>query len=214
MRLLLLGPPGAGKGTQADSISKKFNIPHISTGDIFRENIKQNTELGMKAQKYMNKGLLVPDDLVVDLVKDRLMQDDCKGGFLLDGFPRTIPQANALDHELLAMSQTLDKAINIQVDKEILIERAVGRRVCKKCGAAFHIQFNPPLEEGTCDKCGGQLQQRKDDQEETVVKRIEVYFEQTEPLIQYYEDKGILMNVDGEKDIKAVFDGITQGLRG
>jgi len=214
MRLMLLGPPGAGKGTQAESISREFDIPHISTGDIFRENIRQGTELGRKAQDYMNQGLLVPDELVVDLVKDRLMKDDCKKGFLLDGFPRTIPQADALDAELSKLDRKLDRAINIQVKKEVLIERAVGRRVCKVCGAAFHIKFKPPAIEGVCDRCGGELQQRKDDLEDTVIKRIEVYLEQTEPLIEYYSQKGILMNVDGEQDIQTVFEVIIEGLRG
>ncbi len=214
MRLMLLGPPGAGKGTQAESISKEFDIPHISTGDIFRENIKQGTELGRKAQSYMNQGLLVPDELVVDLVKDRLLKDDCKKGFLLDGFPRTIPQADALNAELSKMEKKLDRAINIQVKKEVLIERAVGRRVCKVCGAAFHIKFKPSEIEGVCDRCGGELQQRKDDLEETVIKRIEVYLEQTEPLIEYYSQKGILMNIDGEQEIQTVFEAIIEGLRG
>jgi adenylate kinase len=214
MRLMLLGPPGAGKGTQADGISKKFNIPHISTGDIFRMNIKNGTELGKKAQEYMNQGLLVPDELVVNLVKDRLTHNDCKEGFLLDGFPRTIPQADALDKELNNMGIKLDRVINIEVRKDILIERAVGRRVCKQCGAAFHIKFNVTKIEGVCDKCGGELEQRKDDLEETVTKRIEVYLEQTEPLIEYYTNKGIVLNIDGEKEIKTVFDDIIEGLRG
>lgn len=214
MRLMLLGPPGAGKGTQAESISREFDIPHISTGDIFRENIKQGTELGRKAQSYMNQGLLVPDELVVDLVKDRLLKEDCVKGFLLDGFPRTIPQADALDAELSKMERKLDRAINIQVKKEVLIERAVGRRVCKSCGAAFHIKFKPSEIEGVCDRCGGELQQRKDDLEETVIKRIEVYLEQTEPLIAYYSQKGILMNINGEQEIQTVFEDIINGLRG
>ncbi|MBN2287539.1 MAG: adenylate kinase [Tissierellales bacterium] len=214
MRLMLLGPPGAGKGTQAESISKQFNIPHISTGDIFRQNIKNGTELGHKAQEFMNKGLLVPDELVVDLVKDRLSQEDCQNGFLIDGFPRTIPQADALDRELNNMGINLDRVINIQVDREILIERAVGRRVCKQCGAAYHIKFNPPKAEGICDKCGGELEQRKDDLEATVAKRIEVYLEQTEPLIAYYSRKGIIQNIDGTQEIKTVFNSILEGLRG
>ncbi|HBH11892.1 MAG: Adenylate kinase [Clostridiales bacterium 38_11] len=214
MRLLLLGPPGAGKGTQAERISREFDIPHISTGDIFRENIKQETELGRKAQGYMNQGLLVPDELVVDLVKDRLLKEDCIKGFLLDGFPRTIFQADALDAELSKMESKLDRAINIQVKKEVLIERAVGRRVCKSCGAAFHIKFKPSEIEGICDRCGGELHQRKDDLEETVIKRIEVYLEQTEPLIEYYSQKGILANIDGEQEIQTVFEDIIEELRG
>lgn len=214
MRLMLLGPPGAGKGTQAEGISKKFSIPHISTGDIFRKNIKDNTELGKKAQEFMNKGLLVPDDLVVDLVKDRLTEEDCKEGFLLDGFPRTIPQAAALDNELTKMGIKLDRVINIQVEKELLVERAVGRRICKQCGTAFHVKFNSPAVEGICDKCNGELLQRKDDTQDTVTKRIEVYLEQTEPLIMYYSEKGIILNIDGQQEIEAVFGDIISGLRG
>ncbi|SHJ66717.1 Adenylate kinase [Dethiosulfatibacter aminovorans DSM 17477] len=215
MRLILLGPPGAGKGTQAEGISKEFNIPHISTGDIFRKNIKEGTDLGKKAQEYMNKGLLVPDELVVDLVKDRITQDDCENGFLLDGFPRTIPQAEALDTELDKLGMKLDKVVNIEVDKEILVERAVGRRVCKQCGAAFHVKFNPPEAEGICTKCGGELQQRKDDTEETVTTRIEVYLEQTEPLIDYYSQKeGTVLNINGQQEIKTVSNDIITGLRG
>lgn len=208
MRLILLGPPGAGKGTQASSIVKKYQIPHISTGDIFRKNIKEGTELGKKAKEYMDKGLLVPDDLVVAIVKDRLTEEDCKEGFLLDGFPRTVAQADALDIELRELSYSLDDVINIDVSKEELIERAVGRRVCKDCGATFHIKFNSPKIEGICDVCSGELQQRKDDTVETVTKRIEVYLEQTQPLINYYENKGILINIDGKQEIDKVFSDI------
>ena len=186
MRLILLGPPGAGKGTQASAIVKKYSIPHISTGDIFRSNIKMGTELGKGAKKYMDKGLLVPDDLVIAIVKDRLTEDDCKEGFLLDGFPRTVNQGEALDRELSQMSVKLDKVINIDVGKEVLIERAIGRRICKDCGATYHIKFNPSKKEGVCDICGGQLLQRDDDTKETVEKRIEVYLKQTKPLIDYY----------------------------
>jgi adenylate kinase len=208
LRLILLGPPGAGKGTQASSIVKKYQIPHISTGDIFRKNIKEGTELGKKAKEYMDKGLLVPDDLVVAIVKDRLTEEDCKEGFLLDGFPRTVAQADALDIELRELSYSLDDVINIDVSKEELIERAVGRRVCKDCGATFHIKFNSPKIEGICDVCSGELQQRKDDTVETVTKRIEVYLEQTQPLINYYENKGILINIDGKQEIDKVFSDI------
>lgn len=214
MRLMLLGPPGAGKGTQAEGISKKFIIPHISTGDIFRKNIKEGTELGKKAQEFMNKGLLVPDELVVDLVKDRLTEEDCKKGFLLDGFPRTILQAESLEIELTKMGINLDRVININVEKELLIERAVGRRICKQCGTVFHVKFSPPKVEGICDKCNGKLEQRKDDTQDTVVKRIEVYLEQTEPLIEYYSQKGIILNIDGQQEIEAVFGDIISGLRG
>jgi len=214
MRLILLGPPGAGKGTQAEGIKKEFNIPHISTGDIFRENIKNNTELGKKAQEYMNKGLLVPDELVVDLVKDRLSKEDCKKGFLLDGFPRTIEQAKALDKVLDKINQKLDRAININVDEEILVERIVGRRICKDCKATYHVKFNPPKVEGTCDKCGGELYQRDDDKEETVEKRIKVYNEQTQPLIDYYDSKDLLLNINGEQEIQKVLEDIINNLKG
>ncbi|SHH55959.1 Adenylate kinase [Caloranaerobacter azorensis DSM 13643] len=212
MRLILLGPPGAGKGTQASGIVKKYNIPHISTGDIFRKNIKEGTELGKKAKEYIDKGLLVPDDIVVAIVKDRLTESDCKDGFLLDGFPRTVAQADALETELKNLNMQLDKVINIEVDKEALIERAVGRRICKECGATYHIKFNPPKQEGICDICGGELYQRKDDTVETVTKRIEVYLEQTKPLIDYYKDKGILANIDGMQDIDKVFEDIVSAL--
>ncbi|KGG81023.1 adenylate kinase [Caloranaerobacter azorensis H53214] len=212
MRLILLGPPGAGKGTQASGIVKKYNIPHISTGDIFRKNIKEGTELGRKAKEYIDKGLLVPDDIVVAIVKDRLTESDCKDGFLLDGFPRTVAQADALETELNNLNMQLDKVINIEVDKEALIERAVGRRICKECGATYHIKFNPPKQEGICDICGGELYQRKDDTVETVTKRIEVYLEQTKPLIDYYKDKGILANIDGMQDIDKVFEDIVSAL--
>ncbi|RKD34133.1 adenylate kinase [Thermohalobacter berrensis] len=212
MRLILLGPPGAGKGTQASGIVKKYDIPHISTGDIFRKNIKEGTELGKKAKEYMDKGLLVPDEIVVAIVKDRIIEDDCKNGFLLDGFPRTVAQADALDEELQNLGLELDKVINIDVNKDVLIERAIGRRICKKCGATYHVKFNPPKVEGKCDECGGELYQRKDDTEETVSKRIEVYLEQTKPLIDYYEEKGLLVNVDGEQDIGKVFSDIVNAL--
>lgn len=208
MRLILLGPPGAGKGTQASGIVKKYNVPHISTGDIFRKNIKENTDLGKKAKEYMDKGLLVPDELVVEIVKDRLTEEDCMEGFLLDGFPRTVGQADALEKELTNLKYTLDKVINIDVSKEELIERAVGRRVCKECGETYHIKFNSPKVEGICDKCGSKLHQRKDDTVETVTKRIEVYTEQTQPLIDYYTKKGILININGEQGIDKVFEDI------
>lgn len=214
MRLILLGPPGAGKGTQAASIIAEYQIPHISTGDILRKNISVGTELGKKAKEYMDKGLLVPDELVVALVENRLTEEDCKSGFLLDGFPRTVAQADALGDALNKLGYSLDKVINIDVNKEELVERAVGRRVCKACGATFHIKFNPPKVEGICDVCGGELYQRKDDTVETVSKRIEVYLQQTQPLINYYENKGILVNVDGKQDIDRVFGDIVSALRG
>mgnify|MGYP001945835415 FL=1 len=214
LRLVLLGPPGAGKGTQASAIISKYSIPHISTGDIFRANIKNGTELGKQVEAYMNKGLLVPDELVVSIVKDRLTEEDCKDGFLLDGFPRTVNQAEALDEELKKMNLKLDKVVNIQVGKEILIERAIGRRICKNCGATYHIKFNPPKEENICDKCGGKLHQRDDDKVETVEKRIEVYHEQTKPLIEYYDKKGLLLNVDGTKPVEEVFNEIIASVEG
>ncbi|MFZ5966772.1 MAG: adenylate kinase [Bacillota bacterium] len=212
MRLILLGPPGAGKGTQASGIVERYHIPHISTGDIFRKNIKEGTELGKKAKEYMDKGLLVPDELVVAIVEDRLSQQDCQEGFLLDGFPRTVNQAEALDRVLEHMNMALDKVINISVDKNVLVERAVGRRICKDCGATYHVKFNPPTREAVCDKCGGTLYQRADDNEETVSTRIEVYLNETQPLIAYYTNKGIIATIDGEQDIDKVFEDVVAAL--
>lgn len=208
MRVILLGPPGAGKGTQAASIVEKFSIPHISTGDIFRKNIKEGTELGLKAKSYLDSGSLVPDSLVVEIVEDRLNEDDCRNGFLLDGFPRTIVQAEELDKVLYKMGITLNKVINIQVDPAVLLERAVGRRICKNCGATFHIKFNPTVSEGVCDKCSGELYQRSDDNEETVGNRIKVYVDETSPLIEYYTEKSVIANIDGQQDINKVFNDI------
>lgn len=212
MRLVLLGPPGVGKGTQASAIVEKYNIPHISTGDIFRANIKEGTELGKEAKSYMDKGLLVPDELVVSIVQDRLTQDDCSEGFLLDGFPRTLDQADALDKELAKMGIKLNKVVNIDAEKDVLIERAIGRRICKSCGATYHIKFNPPKIENVCDIDGGELMQRDDDIEETVATRIGVYNKQTQPLIDYYQRKGIILNIDGTRPIKDIFGEIVQSL--
>lgn len=212
LRAVLLGPPGAGKGTQAVRLVEKYEIPHISTGDIFRKNIKEGTELGKKAQEYMNAGALVPDELVVDLVKDRLQQDDCKNGFLLDGFPRTIFQAEKLDEFLSESNQKMDIVINLKVEKEALIKRLTGRRVCKDCGASYHIVNVPPKKEGVCDICGGELIQRKDDNIETVENRINVYENQTAPLIGYYKEAGSLVDFDGEASLDEVFDAIVQAI--
>ena len=200
MRAVLLGPPGAGKGTQAVRLVEKYNVPQISTGDIFRRNIREGTELGKKAQEYMNAGQLVPDELVVDLVKDRLMQDDCKNGYLLDGFPRTIYQAEQLDRFLSGQGQKLDAVINFEVGYDTLIERLTGRRVCKACGAGYHVKNMPPKVDGVCDSCGGELEQRKDDTRETAENRISVYEESTAPLIGYYKETGALKNFNAEKD--------------
>lgn len=212
MKLLILGPPGAGKGTQALQISKKFDIPHISTGDIFRANIKGNTPLGKKAMEYMNKGELVPDELTCDLVFDRIMQDDAKKGFLLDGFPRNIFQAEKLDEVLKQRNLKLDCVINVSVEDSVLIERAVGRRLCKECGATYHIKFNTTKVEGICDECGGSLYQRDDDKEETIKNRIDVYNKSTKPLIDYYTKQNIIANIDGQKDIDVVFDDIVKAV--
>ena len=212
LRAVLLGPPGAGKGTQAVRLVEKYEIPHISTGDIFRKNIKEGTELGKKAQEYMNAGALVPDELVVDLVKDRLQQDDCKNGFLLDGFPRTIFQAEKLDEFLSESNQKMDIVINLKVEKEALIKRLTGRRVCKDCGASYHIVNIPPKKEGVCDICGGELIQRKDDNIETVENRINVYEDQTAPLIGYYKEAGSLVDFNGEASLDEVFDAIVQAI--
>lgn len=212
MRLVILGPPGAGKGTQATSIVEEFGITHISTGDIFRENIKNNTELGAKAKSYMDKGQLVPDELVNEIVVDRLARDDVQKGFLLDGFPRTVNQAVALDAALENMGTKLDRVINIIVDGNLLIDRACGRRVCPTCGATYHISNNPPKEAGICDLDGATLIQREDDVEETVKTRIEVYENQTSPLIDYYKAQGLLLDIDGAKDIESVWASIKEGL--
>lgn len=212
MRLILLGPPGAGKGTQAANLVKKYNIEHISTGDIFRANIKNETPLGKKVKEYLIQGALVPDELTIDLVWDRLDQEDCKDGFLLDGFPRTIKQAEALEEGLEKRDLRLDRVINIDVDKNDLVKRLAGRRVCLSCGATYHVENNPPSQEGICDKCGKDVIQREDDKEETVLNRINVYEEQTQPLIDFYAKKDLLFSVDGTLSIAQVFEEIEKEL--
>ena len=208
MKIIMLGAPGAGKGTQAKMIAEKFGIPHISTGDIFRANIKNGTELGAKAKEYMDKGLLVPDELVVDLIMDRFKADDCKNGYILDGFPRTIPQAEALDKALSANGDSVDYAIDVEVPDENIVNRMSGRRACVGCGATYHIKYNPTKVEGKCDACGEALILRDDDKPETVLNRLNVYHEQTQPLIDYYNKKGILKEVDGTVDMNDVFNAI------
>ena len=210
MKIIMLGAPGAGKGTLAKKISEKYSIPHISTGDIFRANIKEGTELGKKAKEYMDQGLLVPDELTCDLVMDRIQQDDCKNGFVLDGFPRTIPQAEALTAALEKINEKMDYALDIEIADEKIVERMSGRRVCTKCGAPFHIVNIPPKTEGICDHCGGELEFRADDQPETVLKRLGVYHEQTQPLIEYYAKQGILKEIDGTKSVEEGFASIVE----
>lgn len=212
MNLILLGPPGAGKGTQAVKIVEKYHIPHISTGDIFRENIKNGTELGKKAKAYMDKGELVPDSLVIEIATDRLTKDDCKDGFLLDGFPRTVEQAVALDAFLADAGKRVDHVLDIDVPKPELMKRLIGRRVCKVCGATFHVTGMPPKKEGICDKCGGELIQRADDTEETVENRIEVYNSQTKPLIDYYDRAGNIAHLDGSIGLENLFAEIVSVL--
>ena len=208
MKIIMLGAPGAGKGTQAKMIAEKCGIPHISTGDIFRANIKNGTELGAKAKEYMDKGLLVPDELVCDLVVDRIQQADCEKGYILDGFPRTIPQAEALENALNAIEQKLDYAIDIDVPDENIINRMSGRRACVGCGATYHVLFNPTKVEGKCDVCGESLILRDDDKPETVKKRLDVYHTQTQPLIDFYTERKVLVEVDGTQSMDNVFDDI------
>ena len=208
MKIIMLGAPGAGKGTQAKQIADKYSIPHISTGDIFRANIKNGTELGKKAKQYMDQGALVPDELTCDLVMDRIQQDDCKNGFVLDGFPRTIPQAEALDKALAELGQKMDYAIDVDVPDENIVNRMSGRRACLNCGATYHLISIPPKVEGICDRCGSEIVLREDDKPETVQKRLKVYHEQTQPLIDYYKNQGILKSVDGTQPMDEVFKAI------
>ncbi|WP_096155955.1 MULTISPECIES: adenylate kinase [Bacillus] len=208
MNLVLMGLPGAGKGTQAERIVEKYNIPHISTGDMFRTAMKEGTELGLKAKSFMDQGQLVPDEVTIGIVRERLEKDDCKNGFLLDGFPRTVPQADALEQLMGQLERKIDYVINIDVDSSILLERLTGRRICKDCGSTYHLVFNPPTTEGVCDKCGGELYQRADDNAETVGNRLEVNIKQSKPLLDFYESKGYLKNINGQKDINEVFEDI------
>lgn len=210
MKIIMLGAPGAGKGTQAKKIAGKYSIPHISTGDIFRANIKNNTELGQKAKTYMDKGELVPDELVVDLIMDRFKNPDCKNGYVLDGFPRTIPQAEALDKALKAQGENVDFAINVEVPDDNIINRMSGRRACVGCGATYHIVYNPTKVEGICDACGEKLILRDDDKPETVKNRLSVYHDQTQPLIDYYKKANVLAEVDGTQDMEVVFNDIVK----
>lgn len=208
MKIIMLGAPGAGKGTQAKMIAEKYGIPHVSTGDIFRANIKNGTELGMEAKKYMDQGQLVPDELTVKILLDRVAQADCANGYVLDGFPRTIPQAEVLDKALTELNDAIDYAINVDVPDENIVKRMSGRRACLACGATYHIEHIPPKQEGVCDKCGQPLVLRDDDKPETVLNRLKVYHDQTQPLIDFYTEKGVLKSVDGTVDMKDVFNAI------
>jgi adenylate kinase len=211
MNIILLGPPGAGKGTQAKKIQEHYKFPHISTGDILRENINNNTGLGLKAKSYMSRGELVPDELLITIIKDRLAKKDCENGFMLDGYPRTIPQADALQMILTESGEMIDAVLNICVDDDELINRLSGRRMCK-CGASYHIIFNPPAQEDVCNACKGKLYQREDDKPETIRNRLNVYKKQTQPLINYYVNKKILKAIDGSKDILQIFEEIKEVL--
>ncbi|EPZ37969.1 MULTISPECIES: adenylate kinase [Anoxybacillus] len=214
MNLVLMGLPGAGKGTQAEKIVEKYKIPHISTGDMFRAAMKEGTELGLQAKSYMDRGDLVPDEVTIGIVRERLSKDDCQNGFLLDGFPRTVAQAEALETLLQQLNRSIDYVINIEVDKNILMERLTGRRICKECGATYHLVFNPPAKAGVCDKCGGELYQRADDNEATVANRLEVNMKQAQPLLDFYAAKGYLRNINGQQHIDQVFADICELLGG
>ncbi|MCL7874631.1 adenylate kinase [Bacillus altitudinis] len=214
MNLVLMGLPGAGKGTQAERIVDDYGIPHISTGDMFRAAMKEETQLGLEAKSFIDKGELVPDEVTIGIVRERLGKNDCEQGFLLDGFPRTVAQAEALEDILKDLGRTIDYVINIKVDKDALMERLTGRRICKDCGATYHLVFNPPARENVCDKCGGELYQRADDNAETVSTRLEVNLKQTEPLLNFYSEKGYLANIDGAKHINDVYADIKDLLGG
>ncbi len=213
MQIVLFGPPGAGKGTQAKFLSEEFNIPHISTGDILRENVKKGTALGMKAKSYMDKGELVPDQLLNDLVRSRLEEPDTKKGFLLDGYPRTIPQAKALDEIMDDLNRVLDAVVNIDVGTSALVRRLSGRRICKGCGASYHVDFNAPKVKDICDTCAGELYQRADDREEAIKNRLAVYKKQTQPVLDYYKKKGVLIDIDGDREIDEVKADVINALK-
>ena len=212
MNIIMLGPPGAGKGTQAKMLVDRLGIPQVSTGDMLREAVKKGTDLGKKAKEYMDAGKLVPDEVVIGIVKERLAQSDCGNGFILDGFPRTIPQAQALDEALKGLGKKIDHVVNVAVPAEELVTRLTGRRTCRQCGSMFHVVFNPPKKEGVCDKCGGELYQRDDDKEETIRQRLKVYEDQTSPLIDYYGRKGVLHDIDGRGSIDEIFQDILKVL--
>lgn len=214
MNILFMGPPGAGKGTQAERIVDTFDVPHISTGDAFRLAMKQGTPLGQKAKEFVDQGLLVPDEITNGIVRERLQLEDCNGGFLLDGFPRTLQQAAALDGMLAEMGRSIDHVVNLRVDRGLLLARLTGRRICKSCGSTYHVMFNPPKQEGVCDKCGGELYQRSDDTEAKVGTRLDEYISKTAPLLDYYASKAVLREVDGEKEIDEVTAEIVNCLRG
>ena len=212
MNIILLGPPGSGKGTQALKLGEQYHIPQISTGDILRGAVKERTPLGVEAQGYMDQGKLVPDEVVVGIVRERLMAADCNGGFILDGFPRTLPQAEALDGTLQGMQRKIDHVISVEVDNEELLRRLTGRRTCRTCGTMYHLIFNPPKKDGICDQCGGELYQRDDDQEATIRARLQVYEEQTAPLIAYYRNKGLVRSIDGVGAIEEIFQAIVKAI--
>ena len=212
MNVILLGPPGSGKGTQAQKIGEQYHIPQISTGDILRAAVKEQTPLGVEAQGYMDQGQLVPDEVVVGIVRERLIASDCNGGFILDGFPRTLPQAEALDVTLQEMKREIDHVISVDVNNEELLKRLTGRRTCRTCGTMYHLMFNPPKKDGICDQCGGELYQRDDDQEATIRARLQVYEEQTAPLIAYYREKGLLRAIDGMGAIEKIFGEIVKAI--
>ena len=208
MRLILLGPPGAGKGTQAKRLIERYGIPQISTGDILRAAVREGTELGKKAKQYMDAGQLVPDEVVIGIIRERLKEADCAKGFILDGFPRTVPQAEALKSVLAELGQALDHVVSIEVPDEDLVERLTGRRTCRNCGAMYHVKFTPPKQEGVCDKCGGELYQRDDDKEETIRARLKVYHDQTAPLVEFYNEEGLLRRIDGVGSVDEIYGRI------